>query len=115
MSNETPVAVVSRESHFHRGRLVAIDDSPTYLECLAEALSGEGYEVTKAAGGKQGLDLIAERSFDCVVVDLVMPDLDGIQVCHRINALTRTEARSMSVCMLTACETTENMTRGPES
>jgi light-regulated signal transduction histidine kinase (bacteriophytochrome) len=71
--------------------------------------------VTKAAGGKQGLDLIAERSFDCVVVDLVMPDLDGIQVCHRIHALARTEDRSMSVVMLTACETKEDMTRGLEA
>jgi two-component system NtrC family sensor kinase len=114
-SSERSLAVVSQESHFHRARLLAIDDSPTYLECLAEALSGEGYAVTKASCGKDGLDLLAHGLFDCVVVDLLMPDLDGIEVCRRINELARTEDRSMSVVMLTACETKEDMTRGLEA
>jgi len=44
-----------------------------------------------------------------------MPDLDGIEVCRRINELARSEGRSMSVVMLTACETKEDMTRGLEA
>jgi DNA-binding response OmpR family regulator len=112
-SSEEPT--VSPESQFHRARLLAIDDSPTYLECLSEAMSGEGYEVTKASCGLEGLGLLAEGFFDCVVVDLLMPDIDGIEVCRRISDLARTEDRSMSVVMLTSCETKDDMTRGLEA
>jgi two-component system NtrC family sensor kinase len=105
----------SQKSHFHRARLLAIDDSPTYLECLAEALTGDGYEVAKASCGMEGLMLIAREAFDCVVVDLLMPDLDGIEVCRRITELAHSEDRSMSVVMLTSCETKEDMTRGLEA
>lgn len=103
------------ESHFRRAMILAIDDSPTYLECLAEALSSEGYEVTKAASGKEGLDRLAQTSFDCVMVDLVMPQIDGIEVCHRINQMERTIDPPMVVVMLTACESKEDMTRGLEA
>ncbi len=105
----------SREPHFHRAHLLAIDDSPTYLQYLDEALSSEGYDVATAAGGRAGLDLIMNRAFDCVVVDLLMPDLDGIEVCRRINDLARTEDRSISVVMLTSSENSEDMTRGLEA
>jgi two-component system NtrC family sensor kinase len=114
-SNAKSFVPGAQESHFRRARLLAIDDSPTYLECLAEALDGEGYEVAKAASGWEGLDLVAREAFDCVVVDLLMPDLDGIEVCRRVNELARTEDRSMSVVMLTSCETKEDMTRGLEA
>ncbi len=114
-ASERSSVLVSQDSHFHRARLLAIDDSPTYLEYLVEAMSGEGYDVAKAAGGKEGLDLIKQGTFDCVLVDLVMPELDGIEVCRRINELARAEDRSMSLVMLTACETKEDMTRGLEA
>jgi DNA-binding response OmpR family regulator len=103
------------ESHFRRAMILAIDDSPTYLECLAEALSSEGYEVTKAASGKEGMDRLAQKSFDCVMVDLVMPQMDGIEVCRRINQMERTIDHPMVVVMLTACESKEDMTRGLEA
>jgi DNA-binding response OmpR family regulator len=103
------------ESRFHRVRVLAIDDSPTYLESLAEALNSEGYAVTKAVNGKNGLEKIAEETFDCVMVDLVMPDLDGIEVCRRINKMKRAADDRMVIVMLTGCETKEDMTRGLEA
>jgi two-component system, NtrC family, sensor kinase len=103
------------ESHSRGAMILAIDDSSTYLECLAEALSSEGYEVTKAASGKEGLDLLGPKSFDCVMVDLVMPEMDGIEVCRRINQMERTIDHPMVVVMLTACESKEDMTRGLEA
>ncbi|MEP7352589.1 MAG: response regulator [Acidobacteriota bacterium] len=101
------------EGNFRRARLLAIDDSPTYLQGLVDALVREGYEVTSAASGREGLSLIAKQPFDCVVVDLVMPDLDGIEVCRQIQEIT--EDRSMAVIMLTARETKEDMARGLEA
>lgn len=104
-----------QEAYFHRARVLAIDDSPTYLECLTEALSGEGYEVAGAPSGREGLSRIAQQGFDCVIVDLMMPEMDGIEVCRHINAAGSLLDRTMAVVMLTACETKEDMTRGLEA
>jgi two-component system NtrC family sensor kinase len=105
----------SRDHYFHRARLLAIDDSPTYLECLSDALSAEGYEVTKATSGEEGLERINDGLFDCVMVDLVMPDVGGIEVCRRINETGRARGYSIAVIMLTGCETKEDMTQGLEA
>jgi DNA-binding response OmpR family regulator len=104
-----------QETYFRRARILAIDDSPTYLESLAEAFGGEGYEVTKAADGKEGLERIAHEPFDCVMVDLVMPEMDGIEVCRRINEMGLTLDQPVVVIMLTSSETKEDMTRGLEA
>jgi two-component system, NtrC family, sensor kinase len=104
-----------QESYFHRARLLAIDDSPTYLESLTEALRADGYEVTKAASGTEGLERIENGVFDCVMVDLVMPEIDGIEVCRRIRVAARSRDHSMAVIMLTGCETKEDMTHGLEA
>jgi DNA-binding response OmpR family regulator len=114
-SNTRSSILTSQESGFHRARILAIDDSPTYLLSLAAALTSEGYEVIMAAGGQEGLEQIRREAFDCVMVDLVMPDMDGIEVCRHINEMERTVSHSMTVIMLTACETREDMTRGLEA
>lgn len=114
-SGTRPGMMSAKELHVHRARLLAIDDSPTYLECLADALSVEGYEVTKAGTGEEGLEQAAAGAFDCVIVDLVMPQPDGIEVCRRINEKVRVTGQPMAVIMLTARETKEDMTRGLEA
>jgi light-regulated signal transduction histidine kinase (bacteriophytochrome) len=75
-------------------------------------LIGEGYEVTSASNGREGLAHINRQVFDCVLVDLVMPDIDGIEVCRRISAVGRGIDQAIAVIMLTSCETKEDMTRG---
>lgn len=116
-SSERSAILAPHESQFRRARFLAIDDSPTYLQSLAEALREEGYEVAEARNGKAGLERIAQEAFDCVMVDLVMPGMDGIEVCHRINEMERNHAvpYSMAVIMLTSRETKEDMTRGLEA
>jgi two-component system, NtrC family, sensor kinase len=116
-ANRRETAVASRESLFHRARLLAIDDSPTYLEYLVEALHSEGYEVTRATRGEQALQLIAEAVFDCIMVDLIMPEMDGVEVCRRINQLERERigGRPAAIIMLTSRDNQEDMTRGLEA
>jgi two-component system NtrC family sensor kinase len=104
-----------QEAYFRRARILAIDDSPTFLESLAEAFGNDGYEVTKASGPKEGLEQAANATFDCVMVDLVMPEMDGIEVCRRINEMGHTMDHPMVVIMLTSSETKEDMTRGLEA
>jgi DNA-binding response OmpR family regulator len=108
-------AILSQqEAPFRRARLLAIDDSPTYLEALSTALRGEGYEVTQVPSGKDGLDRLAQESFDCVIVDLVMPEIDGIEVCRRVCRMSHLLEQPM-VIILTARETRDEMTRGLEA
>jgi two-component system, NtrC family, sensor kinase len=105
----------SADSRYRRSRLLAIDDSPTYLQYLAEELGNEGYQVEQATSGRVGIERLANEAFDCALVDLEMPDLSGIDVCRRIVEMRRTTDNSVVVLMLTASEGKEDMTRGLEA
>jgi len=103
------------DSSFRRSRLLAIDDSPTYLQYLAEELGDEGYQVEQETSGRAGLDRLSTEAFDCALVDLEMPDLSGIDVCRRIVELRHKTDNFIAVLMLTARETKDDMTRGLEA
>jgi two-component system NtrC family sensor kinase len=107
--------VGKQDSCFMRARLLAIDDSPTYLQYLAEALTQEGYHVEQAAGGSEGIERFRREGFDCVVVDLLMPDLNGIEVCRQLAEIRRGLDSPAVILMLTAQENKEDMTRGLEA
>ncbi|MEA3209780.1 MAG: two-component system, sensor histidine kinase and response regulator [Chthoniobacter sp.] len=103
------------EPAFHRARILTIDDSLTYLEFLSGHLEAEGYEVHKATSGQEGLDQLLSESFDCILVDLLMPNINGIEVCRRINDLRPKLDRPLVVLMLTAQENKEDLTRALEA
>jgi two-component system, NtrC family, sensor kinase len=67
-------------------RLLAVDDSPTYLHALADQLQAEGFDVVQAASGEQAIELLAVQQVDCILLDLMMPGLSGIETCRRIKA-----------------------------
>ena len=75
-------------------------------------MARDGYQVEAASCAADGLEFLAKQPFDCVLVDLVMPDMDGIEVCRRISQTWRTIDNPIVVLMLTAHETKEDMTRG---
>ena len=64
---------------------------------------------------RKGWSAFAARPFDCVLVDLVMPDINGIEVCRRINELRRTMDNPIAVLMLTGRENKEDLTRALEA
>jgi two-component system NtrC family sensor kinase len=97
---------------FHGARLLAIDDSPTHLEYLSQQLMQQGYRVEKASNGADGLRLLEQQDFDCVLVDLVMPGMDGIEVCRSISEIRKSKDSDIAVIMLTAHETSDDMMRG---
>lgn len=102
-------------AYFQRARLLLVDDSPTYLEYLASELEAEGYTIEKTTSGAEALRRVAEGGTDCVLVDLVMPQMDGIEVCRQLTELRRTMDHPIVVLMLTAREAKEDMTRGLEA
>lgn len=96
-------------------RMLAIDDSPTYLEMVVLNLEQEGYKVEKASSGKEGIEKLSQRSFDCVLLDLVMPEMDGIEVCRRISGMKPRMQSPVAVLVLTAMENKEDLTRALEA
>jgi PAS domain S-box-containing protein len=103
------------DSALASARLLAVDDSATYLQFLTEELRGEGYRVDTATDAQTALDMFAAGSYDAVLLDLVMPEMDGIEACKRIVETRRSEDTPAVILMLTASENKEDMTRGLEA
>src|ERR1022692_2922317 len=66
--------------------ILVVDDEPAVLAIFSEALRTAGYKVLKASTGRQGLQVARERRPDVVLLDVVLPDLSGIEVCRQIKA-----------------------------
>jgi two-component system, OmpR family, response regulator MprA len=79
-------------------RILVVDDEPAVREALERALKLEGYEVALAADGVQALQALDEGPPDAVVLDLLMPRVDGIELCKRM----RHNGDRTPVLMLTA-------------
>jgi two-component system, NtrC family, sensor kinase len=91
-------------------KILAVDDSQTYLQSVAAALRGEGYDVVLAGTGEEALDLLSVQSVECVLLDLIMPGLGGRETCQRIKAVPG--LRDLPVIILTAVEDREAMIEG---
>ena len=79
-------------------RVLVVDDEPAVRRALERALRLENHEVTLAADGEQALDALANAPVDAVILDVLMPRLDGLEVCRRM----RTAGDRTPVLMLTA-------------
>lgn len=78
-------------------RVLLVEDDPTINQALADRFAAEGFEVVRAHDGPGGVGAFAEHSPDVVVLDLMLPGFDGLEVCRRIQA-----DRPVPVLMLTA-------------
>ena len=83
-------------------KILAVDDSPTFLHELAAPLRGEGYDVAMAHSGEEALELLAVEPADCILLDLMMPGLSGDETCRRIKSVP--VVRDAPVIMLTSLE-----------
>lgn len=102
-------------SLFRRARVLIIDDSTTYRESLAQELTDEGCDVTQVTSGDEGLRLLSSDDFDCVMVDMVMPGMDGITVCKELAKMRADDEAPLVVLMLSAYEHKENVARALEA
>jgi two-component system NtrC family sensor kinase len=91
-------------------KILAVDDSLTYLNELGDALKDEGYDVILAHSGEEALDLLAVQPVDCILLDLLMPGLSGQDTCKRIKAAP--VVRDIPLIMLTALDDREAMIQG---
>ena len=66
------------------GRVLVVDDDPLNRMLLTHSLEQEGHRVGSAAGGQEALEILREKPFDVVLLDIVMPELDGVSVLERL-------------------------------
>jgi len=81
-------------------RVLVVDDQPQAVKLVSTILTGEGYEVLKAYGGIEGLDMVRSEKPDLVILDLIMPDMSGIEVLTELKKDPTT--RNVPVMILTA-------------
>jgi DNA-binding response OmpR family regulator len=79
------------------GKVLIVDDDATIVDVLGRYLEADGFTVTSAADGRQGLEMALTGAPDLVVLDLMLPELDGWEVCRRLRALA-----AVPIIMLTA-------------
>jgi len=101
--SETPISA--------QGCILIIDDEAAIRESLQTLLELEGYEVETAANGEQGLSKLGERPFDLVLLDLALPDRNGLELLPDIRALDA----QLGVIMITAYGTVEDAVRAMQS
>jgi len=89
-------------------RVLVVDDERAVRGSVRRALALEGYQVSEAAGGREALDALRERVPDVVVLDVLMPDVDGLEVCRRLRAA----GDRVPVLMLTAREAVADRVSG---
>jgi DNA-binding response OmpR family regulator len=91
-------------------KILAVDDSMTYLQELAAGLRGEGYDVSLARSGEEALELLAVQPVDCILMDLIMPGIGGREACARIKAAAG--VRDIPLILLTALDDRGAMLEG---
>ncbi len=91
-------------------RILVVDDSPTYLHAASATLREEGYDVIEARSGEEALDMLAAQTADCILMDLMMPGLGGLEACRRIKA--RDGAREIPLVVVTARDDRQAMIEG---
>jgi two-component system, OmpR family, response regulator len=89
-------------------RVLVVDDEANITDLVATALRYEGFQVTTASTGGQALDALATSKPDLVVLDVMLPDVDGFEVARRLGA----QGKSVPVLFLTARDTTDDKVRG---
>jgi diguanylate cyclase (GGDEF)-like protein/PAS domain S-box-containing protein len=89
------------------GALLIVDDNEIIRELLGQYLESAGYTITVAAGGRQALALVNQRAFDLVLLDVMMPGIDGLTVLQ--NLRTTYDPTELPVIMLTGCDESKSI------
>ncbi len=97
----------------HHPSVLLVEDEPAQREVLAYNLEAEGFRVTKAGNGEEALVLVDEYPPDVIVLDWMLPNLSGIEVCRRLK--TRSETRAVPIIMLSARSEEVDRVRGLET
>ena len=88
------------------GFILIVDDTPTNLDVISEALSNEGYKVAIATSGERALQQVDRKPPDLILLDIMMPGIDGFETCRRLKA--NPETKDIPVIFMTALNDTDS-------
>lgn len=89
-------------------KILLVEDEANVINFISKGLEEEGYEVTAAPSGKMGLELSGQFQFDVIILDIMLPDINGMEVCSKI----RESDHTTPILFLTALGTSENIALG---
>jgi len=92
-------------------KILLIEDEPGLVSMIARGLTDAGMEVSVAADGEMGLEMATKYDFSLIILDIMLPGLNGIQICKEI----RKKGNPVCILMLTALGSTENIVTGLDS
>lgn len=93
--------------------VIVVDDDPTSMDLLTETLKAQGYRVHTAACGQDAIDAVAASNPDLILLDVVMPDLSGYDVCHHLKKSRH--SRSIPVIFISGLDETVDKVKGFEA
>ncbi len=93
--------------------ILIVDDEPFNVDYLQQLLSDLGFRTREAFGGREALDSVADDAPDLILLDVMMPDIDGITVCRMLKGDPAT--RLIPIVIMTALDGTEDRIRGIEA
>jgi adenylate cyclase len=93
-------------------RILVVDDTPANIQVLSTTLKAKGYQISVATSGGQALDLVGRLRPDLILLDVMMPEMDGFETCRRLKAAEAT--REIPVIFLTARTETTDIVQGFE-
>jgi two-component system, sensor histidine kinase and response regulator len=91
-------------------KILVVDDQPINVELLKRKLEKEGIEILAAYSGQEALDIVSRNKPDLILLDVMMPDMDGIEVCQRLQA--DEDSRQIPVIFVTARNSKEGKLEG---
>lgn len=96
-----------------KSKILIVDDVPKNIQVVANILKSQGYSMAFAQNGPTALEMVRSTTFDLILLDIMMPEMDGIEVCQRLRSAP--ETRDIPVLFLTAKTDTESVVAGFEA
>jgi class 3 adenylate cyclase len=103
-----PIEAYAAPPH-ETGRILVVDDNASNRDLLFRRLSHDGHQVTRAASGRRALEILEVEDFDLILLDLLMPDLNGFQVLEHLKADER--LHDIPVIMISGLQETDSVIR----
>jgi CheY-like chemotaxis protein len=92
--------------------ILIVDDTPANIQALATILRSKGYQISAATNGKQAIEVLARIQPDLILLDVMMPEMDGFETCRRLKATQ--QWRQIPVIFLTSKTETADIVQGFE-
>jgi CheY-like chemotaxis protein len=109
VERDSLIQALARKEGSMEARCLVVDDEPDALDLVVAMLEDSGFETVTATTGREALDSLATSMPDCIILDLMLPEMDGFEVIHRLSL--NPEWRNIPVILITARDLTNEERR----